>query len=150
MAKAFPHFNDLLDYKSQNIIYCGFVNDIDLYFKGCDIFLNPLQDGGGIKTKLVEALGFGKTCISSENGAIGVLATQTQGRLHIVPDTDWKVYSKKFVPSQVQCRMKIAIFMKHFRGNKFPKRRFRFWRNRNYQESTLRFTTKINSLSNGK
>ena len=95
-GKGLPtQFNDLLDYKSQNIIYCGFVNDIDLYFKGCDIFLNPLQDGGGIKTKLVEALGFGKTCISSENGAIGVLATQTQGRLHIVPDTDWKVYSEK-------------------------------------------------------
>nr|MBP6316373.1 glycosyl transferase group 1 [Chitinophagaceae bacterium] len=51
--------------------------------------------GGGIKTKLVEALGFGKICISSANGAIGVLPQQTQGRLHIVSDTDWKAYSDK-------------------------------------------------------
>ncbi|MBK8144097.1 MAG: glycosyltransferase family 4 protein [Bacteroidetes bacterium] len=88
-------YNELSDYSSKNIIYCGFVDDIDLYFKGCDIFLNPLQDGGGIKTKLVEALGFGKICISSANGAIGVLPQQTQGRLHIVSDTDWKAYSDK-------------------------------------------------------
>ncbi len=88
-----PSLNGLRDYSTKNIIYCGFVEDIDLYFKGCDIFLNPLQDGGGIKTKLVEALGFGKICISSANGAIGVLPQQTQGRLHIVSDTDWKAYS---------------------------------------------------------
>ena len=42
--------NELKDYHDSNIIYCGFVEDIDLYFKWCDIFLNPLQDGGGIKT----------------------------------------------------------------------------------------------------
>mgnify|MGYP000844721715 FL=1 len=95
-GKSLPAaYNELSDYRAMNIIYCGFVEDIDLYFKGCDIFLNPLQDGGGIKTKLIEALGFGKICISSENGAIGVLPQQTQGRLHIVPDTDWQAYSDK-------------------------------------------------------
>ncbi|MCC7029901.1 MAG: glycosyl transferase group 1, partial [Chitinophagaceae bacterium] len=61
---------------------------------GCDIFLNPLQDGGGIKTKLVEALGFGKSCVSSANGAIGVAADCTGGRLKIVADKDWAAYSK--------------------------------------------------------
>lgn len=85
--------NNLQAYQSKNIIYCGFVEDIDLYFKGCDIFLNPLQDGGGIKTKLVEALGFGKKCISSDNGAIGVSEYAAQGRLVIVADRNWKAYA---------------------------------------------------------
>jgi glycosyltransferase involved in cell wall biosynthesis len=88
-----PEMNELKDYLQENIIYCGFVIDIDLYFKACDIFLNPLLDGGGIKTKLVEALGFGKKCVSSVNGAIGIDEACTGGRLKIVADKDWVAYS---------------------------------------------------------
>src|SRR5687767_8429839 len=47
--------NELKAYKDKNILYAGFVNDIDAYFKGADLFLNPVQSGGGIKTKMVEA-----------------------------------------------------------------------------------------------
>ena len=38
-------WRDLSDYKNKGVIYAGFVEDIDLYFKGCDVFLNPLLDG---------------------------------------------------------------------------------------------------------
>lgn len=93
-GKALPaEMNELAAFTASNIIYCGFVDDIDLYFKGCDLFLNPLQDGGGIKTKLVEALGFGKKCVSSSNGALGVDEACTGGRLSIVADKDWNAYS---------------------------------------------------------
>ena len=86
------HLQKLEKWKEKNIIYCGFVEDIDEYFMASDIFLNPLTDGGGIKTKLVEALGFGKLCISSVNGAIGVDAAYTNGRLVIVEDGNWNAY----------------------------------------------------------
>lgn len=89
--------NELEEFTALNIIYCGFVDDIDLYFKACDIFLNPLQDGGGIKTKLVEALGFGKKCVSSVNGAIGVNEICTEGRLQIVADKDWAAYAQAII-----------------------------------------------------
>ena len=89
-----PSYNQLEKYKEQNICYCGFVDDIDLYFKAADIFLNPLQDGGGIKTKLVEALGFGKYAVSSKNGAIGVDTSITNERLKIVADKDWNGYAQ--------------------------------------------------------
>lgn len=88
------HYHQLKDYVSKNICYCGFVDDINLYFKASDIFLNPLQDGGGIKTKLVEALGFGKYTVSSQNGAIGVDADLTNGRLKVVSDKDWGGYAQ--------------------------------------------------------
>lgn len=107
-------FNQLLDYKHQHIIYCGFVDDIDLYFKGCDVFLNPLQDGGGIKTKLVEALGFGKVSISSQNGAIGVDVAYTGGRLTIVADKDWRAYSDAIVKHHQPINNDNAAFYKHF------------------------------------
>lgn len=92
-----PEKEELKKYADANIVYCGFVDDIDIFFKGCDIFLNPLQDGGGIKTKLVEALGFGKTCVSSENGAIGVPKSVCGERLHIVADKDWPAYVQAII-----------------------------------------------------
>lgn len=81
-------YKNLEEYKSRNIIYAGFVDDIDVYFKGADIFLNPLSDGGGIKTKLVEALASNNTAISFMNGAIGVPVRVTGNKLFIVPDND--------------------------------------------------------------
>src|SRR5687768_12835629 len=60
--------NDLRPYADKNIIYAGFVDDIRIYFKGVDVFINPLTDGGGIKTKLVEALGYDLNVVSTING----------------------------------------------------------------------------------
>ena len=73
-----------------------------------------LQDGGGIKTKLVEALGFGKICISSQNGAIGVDAAYTGGRLTIVADKDWRAYSEAITHQLQAIANDNAAFYKHF------------------------------------
>lgn len=97
-GKGLPaHWNDLSEYKTKGVIYAGFVEDIDLYFKGCDVFLNPLLDGGGIKTKLVEALGFGKPSVSTRSGAIGVPEEQCGGRLRVVEDKDWQAFAREVI-----------------------------------------------------
>jgi glycosyltransferase involved in cell wall biosynthesis len=64
-----------------------------LYFKACDLFLNPLLDGGGIKTKLVEALGFGKKAVSTVSGAFGVPEDKCGGRLSVVEDRNWPAFA---------------------------------------------------------
>jgi len=63
---------EILNQTYQNVVLAGFVADINIYYKSCDIFINPVNDGGGIKTKLVEALGYNITSVSTINGAIGV------------------------------------------------------------------------------
>jgi len=93
--------NELKEYEDKNIIYAGFVDDIDLYFKACDLFINPIIYGGGIKTKLVEALGFGKNAVSTKNGAIGVSAHFTEGRLKIVDDNDWTNFSHEIINTKI-------------------------------------------------
>ncbi|MEP7256649.1 MAG: glycosyltransferase [Ferruginibacter sp.] len=87
----------LNNYKEQNIIYAGFVDDINVYFKGSDIFINPVVDGGGIKTKLVEALGYDLTVISTKSGANGIPAEVTGGKMLIVADNDWISFSKQVI-----------------------------------------------------
>jgi polysaccharide biosynthesis protein PslH len=86
-------YNCLVDYKEKNIIYAGFVNDINLYFKGADIFINPVIDGGGIKTKVVEALGYDLSVISTQSGAIGIPETITGNKMKIVADNDWGTFT---------------------------------------------------------
>ncbi len=97
-GKHLPNnLHELKPYQHLHVHYAGFVPDIDVYFKACDVFLNPLIDGGGIKTKLVEALGFGKCAVSTVNGAIGVDPACTEGRLHIVPDRDWDAFTAAII-----------------------------------------------------
>jgi polysaccharide biosynthesis protein PslH len=75
--------------KLPNIIFAGFVDDIDTYFKGTDIFLNPITEGGGIKTKLVEALGNNLNAVSTRTGAIGINPEWCNGKLFLSGDGDW-------------------------------------------------------------
>ena len=85
--------NDLKEYKDQNIVYAGFVDDVSIYFKGSDVFLNPVTDGGGIKTKLVEALGYNLNVVSTRNGAIGVSQDICNGKLVVCKDNDRQDFS---------------------------------------------------------
>jgi polysaccharide biosynthesis protein PslH len=92
-----PAYNGLFDHKEKNIIYAGFVDDINLYFKGCDIFINPVIDGGGIKTKLVEALGYDLTVVSTRTGAIGIPEEITGEKLKIIEDDDWTTFARSII-----------------------------------------------------
>ncbi|MBS1600120.1 MAG: glycosyltransferase [Bacteroidetes bacterium] len=77
-----------------DIIFAGFVDDISIYFKGSDIFLNPITEGGGIKTKLVEAIGYDMNAVSTINGAIGVNPDKCNGKLLICKGSDWESFAE--------------------------------------------------------
>ncbi|HEY2722538.1 MAG TPA: glycosyltransferase family 4 protein [Chitinophagaceae bacterium] len=97
-GKRLPsELNELKEYIDKNIIYAGFVEDIDMYFKGADLFLNPVQTGGGIKTKMVEAIAFGTTVITTETGAMGIHRDICGGKLVVVADNDWQSFVKAIV-----------------------------------------------------
>ncbi len=83
---------NLYEYQSKHVIYAGFVDDIDVYFKGCHIFLNPVLEGGGIKTKLVEALACGQSAVSSKIGAMGVTIDLSAPKLVIAMQDDAAAY----------------------------------------------------------
>lgn len=107
-------YNNLTDYKNKNIIYAGFVDDISLYFKGADIFINPVTDGGGIKTKLVEALGFDLFCISTKNGAIGVPINICNHRLTIIEDNHFDAFANSIITANPQQFNINEDFFHHF------------------------------------
>lgn len=76
-----------------NVIFAGFVDDMDEYHRASDVFLNPIVEGGGIKTKLVEALGNNLNAVSVRNGAIGVDPAICNGKLLIAENDDWPAFA---------------------------------------------------------
>jgi len=97
-GKRLPgELNELKEYANQNIIYAGFVDDIEMYFKAADIFLNPVQTGGGIKTKMVEAIAFGTTVITTESGAAGIHRNICGNKLIVAHDNEWKTFAEAVI-----------------------------------------------------
>ena len=90
-------YNSLKEWNSKHIIYLGFVDDIDRYTLGADVLLNPIVRGGGIKTKMIEALGLNTSVVSTISGAAGVSAEICGEKLMIVTDGDWKSFAQAII-----------------------------------------------------
>lgn len=109
-------YNKLKDYAGKNIIYAGFVDDITLFYKGTDMLINPVTDGGGIKTKLVEALGYNLNVVTTASGAIGVPLSLTGGKMKVIGDTDWSNFSEAIIKSKVDQDIPNAFFDNFYWG----------------------------------
>ena len=83
-------------------MYAGFVDDVIAYFKAADIFLNPVVTGGGVKTKVVEAIGFGTTVISCKTGAAGIETSACGEKMKIVADNDANAFVSAIYQSKDQ------------------------------------------------
>ncbi len=110
-------YKGLIDYKEKNIIYSGFVDDINIYFKGADIFINPVIEGGGIKTKLVEALGYDLSVISTASGATGIPAVITGDKMIIIADEDWSAFAQQIISMNTKSSTPPDFFGHFYWGN---------------------------------
>lgn len=82
---------------TPNIQTLGFVQDLEIFLKACDMMLNPVLKGGGIKTKAVEALGYNKTVVSSVSGAAGLIPALCGDKLLLAEDDDWNNFAEKVI-----------------------------------------------------
>ena len=106
-------YDKLGAYANKHIIYAGFVDDISLYFKGADIFINPVIEGGGIKTKVVEALGYDLSVVSTQSGAIGIPVAITGDKLNITADGNWEEFARQVVSIDPGNKIP-SVFFDHF------------------------------------
>lgn len=114
-GKRLPtELNELKAWNHEHVHYAGFVDDIDLYFKAADLFLNPVQSGGGVKTKMIEAIACGTTVISTETGAIGIEPTVTGEKLIIVADNDWNGFADAVLKTAHQQTDTPAAYYKYY------------------------------------
>ncbi|HEU4469985.1 MAG TPA: glycosyltransferase family 4 protein [Flavisolibacter sp.] len=80
-----------------HLYYAGYVPDADLYYQASDLFLNPVSNNTGVKTKLIEAIANNCTAISTQSGASGIDAALCGNKLIRVADGDWDNFAKEAV-----------------------------------------------------
>lgn len=80
---------------AENVLYLGYVDDVNLYYQAADLFINPVSNDTGIKTKLVEAIANNCTAISTESGASGIKKELCGEKLVTVKDGDWNNFADK-------------------------------------------------------
>jgi glycosyltransferase involved in cell wall biosynthesis len=97
-----------------NILFAGFVDDVSIYFKAADVFLNPITEGGGIKTKLVEALGYNVNAVSTAQGAIGIEANWCNGKLMICKNNGWDSFTELIIKASTYKSDISAAYFEHF------------------------------------
>jgi len=79
--------------EQPELIVTGFVDDISVFMSGTDCSINPVTLGTGIKTKLVEALAYHQTVITTQTGAKGISPELTGQKMKIVPDYNWELFA---------------------------------------------------------
>jgi glycosyltransferase involved in cell wall biosynthesis len=119
VGKRLPEsFQDLKAYNQQHLFYAGFVDDIDLYTKAADVLLNPINSGGGVKTKMIEALGLNTTVVATATGAIGVNKLVCGDKLKIVSDNDWVSFANEVIDAaSTESTIPAAFYQTYYWGN---------------------------------
>jgi polysaccharide biosynthesis protein PslH len=104
-SKKFSYLNQRND---PHLIMLGEVDDIANYYLGADIFINPVLSGGGIQTKMMDALSYhlNVVCFQSKRSAI----TGADNKLFSVDDGDWKGFTAAIMKAFDNLEETPAIF----------------------------------------
>ncbi|MDA3892326.1 MAG: glycosyltransferase family 4 protein [Salinivirgaceae bacterium] len=81
----------------DHFIYAGFVNNIDEYIQTANVVMIPVLNRGGIKIRIIEALGFNKNVVSTNTGAIGVDPEHCGTKLYIAADNNWDRFTEMLI-----------------------------------------------------
>jgi glycosyltransferase involved in cell wall biosynthesis len=82
---------------NHNVTYLGFIEDLDMLVKAADISLNPIESGGGVKTKVIESIGLNTDVVSTKIGATGIDPSMCGQKLRIVEVNNWDVFSDEII-----------------------------------------------------
>ena len=118
-GKGLPKkMKELKPFVKENIIYAGFVDNIETYIKAAHLLVNPIQRGGGVKTKVLEAIGLGTPVISTTTGALGVDRDAVGEMLTIIADHQWNEFANAITqhlssPTEQQPVTKASFYEKY-------------------------------------
>ena len=89
-----PDFGWVAALRDPYYLYPGVVDDISDLMKGSDLFVNPVDSGGGIKVKNMEALSYGLTVVTTIHSATGIYGKPTGGKMVVVDRGDLSGFAR--------------------------------------------------------
>lgn len=83
VAKAFPFTN-------KQLIFAGYVPEVSDYFLASNVYINPVDEGGGVQTKNIEALSYGLNVVCWQHMLNGLDIGLTGSKVYVAKPNDWK------------------------------------------------------------
>lgn len=81
----------------NTIIFKGFVENIQLYYKGVDCFICPVTLGTGVKTKITDALVAGLPVIACKKSCDGFSKPMLKEQLISIEDYNWDAFANAMI-----------------------------------------------------
>jgi hypothetical protein len=82
---------------NPNIIYKGFVFDMQLYNYGTNCFICPITLGTGVKTKMIDAIAAGQNVIASQKSCTGFNQKMLESQLIAIEDYNWDEFARAMI-----------------------------------------------------
>lgn len=90
-----PEF--LKNHPDQRIIVTGFVDSLVPFMKKTSLFVSPLFFGAGTKTKVLEAMGYGKAVVGTRDSFTEIVCEDRKNCIVIDPPRDGSVWANTII-----------------------------------------------------
>jgi polysaccharide biosynthesis protein PslH len=95
-GKSIPEtFKNIAAGDNLSIEFLGYVKSPLDQLRIADVMMNPVDEGSGVQTKIIETLAAGTTVVSARSGARGINQELIPEKLLLVEDGDWAGFAEK-------------------------------------------------------
>lgn len=101
----------LKKYFNQQIIYAGHVDNIEEYFLTADVYINPVQVGFGVQTKILEALSYHLPVVCFKSILNGIETSLCKEKLFIA--SNWHSFNSNIIEA-LQCAQNLQTHFFEF------------------------------------
>ena len=108
--KSFDYLHQLAN---KQLIFTGRVTNIEDYFLACDVYVNPVNIGGGVQTKTLEALSYHLNVVCFENMLNGIEVDLVKDKIFVVENHNWKQFADKIIRANLHQTTTPSAFFKY-------------------------------------
>jgi polysaccharide biosynthesis protein PslH len=110
-----PAYQYLETIRAREVNMAGYVDDIDSYFAGADVYINTVNDGQGIQTKTLEALSYNLPVVMFEHMSNGIEKELAGEHLQLVANHNWRAFAEAIVRAAQQTNKPVREqFFEHY------------------------------------
>lgn len=84
----------LRNVKARDFIFAGLVEDVEKYFLAADVYINAVDEGGGVQTKTLEALSYGVPVVMFKTISQGIDVDEARPLLYLVEKYHWRYFAE--------------------------------------------------------
>jgi glycosyltransferase involved in cell wall biosynthesis len=86
----------------RTVVATGFVDCIEPFFRGADVFINPVVHGSGIQTKNLDAIANGCNVVCTEFAGKGMPDFLIDTKLLLAPNNNWDQFCSTIIRASQQ------------------------------------------------